>query len=302
MQLETTNLCNFSCKMCPVHRRVGGNPQKRGFIDLELCREIIRQAAEFPRLHIIPQGAGEAFLHPNILEILETIRRYPNLTIGFNTNGSRLEGDLFEAVLELPLDDLGLSLDADTPETFRQVTGNDGFHEVVERFERLIEERARRGRSKPYLRVLMVDLDVNRHEQESFVRRWIDKVDEVVIMNERTITGRGAERINFSEPRREPCLHLWHTIFIQWDGRYDICCDDWGREVDWPHVSEVPLREFWFGPELTAARAAHRRGQYYRLPLCADCRSWVDRPERLHTTSRWRRHTEPLIRRFYRRT
>jgi len=288
--------------MCPVHKQKSEANYPRGFMHLDLAQEIIRQAAALPQIHIIPQGAGESFLHPQFLDVLQFAKQFNNITVGLDTNGSKLDELHRRAIIELGVDDLGISIDAFSHDTFAAMTGKKNYEEIVHNVEEMVRLRQRKGVRHPVIRVLLVETALNYQEVELYKTHWIQRVNEVSILSRRDSSGRRSQRWNFVDRKRNPCLHLWQTLFIQWNGNYDLCCDDWFREVPLPSTQQTGLRDFWFGPELTHARRVHTQRQFYKIPICARCHSWIERPLRVKNYPEFIEIQEPLIRRYIRKS
>ncbi len=93
LQIEVTNACNFRCLMCPFHGPEKASDRTVGFIEPEDYRKVVKEFRDFGGSFVIPQGAGESFLHPSFPELLEFTKKNMNLAIGFNTNGARMNCD-----------------------------------------------------------------------------------------------------------------------------------------------------------------------------------------------------------------
>jgi len=70
MQLEITNACNFRCLMCPFHGPEKASDRPVGFMEMTQYRSILKQFTALGGGFLIPQGAGESFLHPDFPEML----------------------------------------------------------------------------------------------------------------------------------------------------------------------------------------------------------------------------------------
>ena len=117
--VEITSRCNLGCFMCV--KQTGGGCIAEG--DLSAAHFAALEPA-FPTLEaLLLNGVGEPLLHPQ----LETfIRRAKELmpagsSVGFQSNGLLLTPERALALAEAGLDRICLSVDASTPEIFRQL-------------------------------------------------------------------------------------------------------------------------------------------------------------------------------------
>jgi MoaA/NifB/PqqE/SkfB family radical SAM enzyme len=102
---------------------------------------------------LVLQGAGEPLLHPNILELLATVKK-----AGFHTtlltNGTLLERDLIQAVIDLRLDVIKVSLWATSPVEYRQNypgTDPDNFQKVIGGMTLMAELKAQQKSKFPHV-------------------------------------------------------------------------------------------------------------------------------------------------------
>jgi len=128
LRLSLTDRCNLNCIYCtPL--------EKAGFLkheDLLRHEELARAAAAFVRAGVkkIRLTGGEPLLKKNVLELVRMIRAIPGLQeLALTTNGLLL-GELAGALRAAGLDRVNISLDSLCPETFKEITGFDGFGQV----------------------------------------------------------------------------------------------------------------------------------------------------------------------------
>ena len=272
MQLEITNHCNFQCSMCPTHQKNSIVTRPKGYMSLQTYRSILSQFKELGGEFLIPQGAGESFLHKDIVEFISIAKSEFKFDIGFNTNGSILKEDHLRAIVDLQVNEIGFSVDALKEKTFFEITGRNVLSQVEENFLRLRDLRNSSSSHLPYLRVLLVEQKNNTDQIELYISKWKELADEIVIQTMRVGTGR--KLTEKRQEKRRPCRHLFDTIFIQWDGDVTICCEDWLSQVIVGNIHRQTLKEIWNSKTLKLFREVQRKSIFTPPPICYDCEAW----------------------------
>jgi MoaA/NifB/PqqE/SkfB family radical SAM enzyme len=125
LYLETTNRCNLLCTTCP---RTFEDLEPPADMSWELFTSIVDQ---FPRIaRVVLHGVGE----PMMVGALPRMIRYlkdRGVYVLFNTNGTLLTQRAGRQLIDAGLDELRVSLDAATPQSFALVRGRDLFARIL---------------------------------------------------------------------------------------------------------------------------------------------------------------------------
>ncbi len=136
LYLEISNRCNLRCRTCPQHFGMS-EPQAQLTVD-----DVSRILAQVPRLRrVVLHGIGESTLHPDLPAIVSLVRKRGAYSL-LNTNGTLLTRALCLALIEAGLDELRVSVDASTTETYEAVRGGDFLEVIRENLRGLLEVRA----------------------------------------------------------------------------------------------------------------------------------------------------------------
>lgn len=139
LYLETTSRCNSLCKTC-ILTFGGREPQK----DLGWA-EFRRVVDRFPALdRVLLHGIGEPLLNVELPAMIAHLKAR-GATVIFNSNVITLGHRRGAALIDAGLDELRVSLDATTPETYARVRGVDAFEKVVANLEEFASLRRERG-------------------------------------------------------------------------------------------------------------------------------------------------------------
>lgn len=166
--IENTSRCNLRCQHC--WRKVVENPQDMPF---SLYKRIIDEIRP-KKVNII--GNGEPFLHSEIFDFIE-YAKHNSCLVYTSTNGTLIDQKKADAIVDLHIDSIGVSIDAVKPETYSKIRGGN-VERVFDCLTFLSE--AKRKKNKPEISVgvaFLIQKD-NFQEIEEFAKK-INQYDGV---------------------------------------------------------------------------------------------------------------------------
>jgi pyruvate-formate lyase-activating enzyme len=173
IELESTTACNIHppCVMCypKANPDLTPPPRPRDLDDklLEAVAPAIREAFTLS-LH----GIGEPLVSGKTRSLLESLRDRP-LDTQFNSNGLLLSESWARLLVSCGLNRICFSIDAATPETYRQIRHAD-LQKVIENIRRLQRIKKEAGCTKPLVEMNMTLMRMNLGEAEAFIRLAAD--------------------------------------------------------------------------------------------------------------------------------
>jgi len=127
LRVSLTDQCNFRCGYCyPFGYAKGGTSEQLSLSD------IFRLIRAFASLGVskVRFTGGEPLLRPGIVELVRKTAELKGIShVGLTTNGMELQ-PVLQPLIEAGLNCLNISLDTLSRETFRKITGVDGFERV----------------------------------------------------------------------------------------------------------------------------------------------------------------------------
>lgn len=248
----------------------------RGPMSLEQFAKIVNDCREYDDICLTLGGFGEPLAHPHLLAMIEAAKQAGILGINIETDGRLLRGELAGALLKSPVDTISVYLDANSPELYRQVKGENGFEAVVKQMEEFAEQRKIQGDTGPIIAAHLVKTRQNLGEMEDFYDRWIRRCGCAVITGYNDFAGQSEDRsiMNMAPPRRFPCKRLSNGMMILADGRVSLCSQDFMGKHTVGNVFTHSVKEIWKSPALERLRQAQRDGNFGVNPLCARCKDW----------------------------
>ena len=158
LYLETTSRCNSLCATCIL--TFGGREPQRdlGWADF---RSVVDQ---FPLLErALLHGIGEPLLNRDLVPMIAHLKAR-RAAVLFNSNVITLGRKIRGALIDAGLDELRVSLDATTPETYARVRGVDAYQKVVANLEGLARAKREAGVSSPRVSLWFTGLKDNIEE------------------------------------------------------------------------------------------------------------------------------------------
>lgn len=293
--VDLINVCGLKCPICPNGRCE--IPRKPAQMTPDLFRRIMRVMG--PYLYTLTlTNWGEPLRHPRLPELLAIARKYP-CYIGFSSNLQHLTDDLLDDLIQSGIDEIGVSIDGATAETYSRYRVGGDFDTAVQNMQRLIDRRNALGRQRPKIRWQVLLNKYTELETDAIIRRGRDiGVDSVMFVPifvdiSRMFTHSPAERLardgdwlpenaqlsiyDYETGRLKGnptfCSKLWDSMVIHPDGAVSPCCavidpkDDFGRFPE-----DNRLLRVWNNPAYRNARG--RMARRIKTPgdtVCEHC-------------------------------
>ncbi|MFC1717339.1 tungsten cofactor oxidoreductase radical SAM maturase [Candidatus Poribacteria bacterium] len=158
--IEVTSLCNLNCITCV--RNVWSD--EMGHMDMETFHAIVRQLEDFPDVQSVTlAGFGEPLYHPEILNMARAIKDL-GLELNISTNGTLLDADVAEELVDIGLDKIVVSLDSGHPQLFEDIRIGADLDIVLSNLRTLNEIKQRRSSKLPTIGIEFVAMRRNVHE------------------------------------------------------------------------------------------------------------------------------------------
>src|SRR5262249_32681121 len=136
--------------------------------------------------HMMLIGLGEPFMDPKIYRRIEYCHRHSISTL-LSTNGTFLDEATAARLLRTPLEQITLSFDGATKESFEFYRKGARFEKVRDNFVRFARMKREQG-SKLQVVAQMIRMERNAGEVEDFIRFWsaVPGVDRIRIKEDET--------------------------------------------------------------------------------------------------------------------
>lgn len=270
LDIETTNVCNLKCPMCPRTIMLDKKEfSSQGYMTREEYKNIIDQAVKYGVKSIKLNYLGEPLLHKDVVWQVKYAKEQGVLDVMMNSNGSLLTPEIGEELLKAGLDKLFISFDSISPdiyETQRKGTNIGTVINNVYAFAKL------RNKSYPntHIRLSMVMYETPEYmaQFEGLQTMWKNLVDAV---------GYGfyiehdANSQEFDKVEGFHCEQLFQRMFLKYNGNVTVCCFDEKDEITVGNWREEDLKDVWKNDKYKKMRETHISGNYCDVSLCRRC-------------------------------
>ena len=275
LTIETFGGCNLRCPLCPTGQGLRGRPM--GPMKLTVFKEIMRQLG-----HVVETidffNWSEPLLNRDLPKMIR-MATDRNIYAVVSSNLNIVPDP--EALVASGLNELLVSCDAITPETYVKYRVGGDFKTVMKNLEKILD-----------LRHLNPDLVVkwrfitfahNEHEIPAVIARCealgvvpdihpnrLDMRQEILLHEEDRISeyiewipenSPIYDTDNLQKKNHFPaCPRPWHEAVIDVDGSVTFCCSSYDKEYDIGNIMETPFEEIWNGKIYQASREYISRG------------------------------------------
>ncbi len=267
VDIEISSACDMHCPMCYTVTEEFKTEVKRTLMDFALFKKLVDECGRYGAYSIRLSLRGEAFLHPDIVEMIRYAKQKGIKEVSTLTNGLRLNPELFVEVMDAGLDWLTISFDGlgDTYESIRRPAS---FGEAVEKIRRYSEIKQERGSVKPVVKVQTVWPAI-KGDPQSYYGLFTPIVDEVVSNPLIDYLHRDTD-IEYED--NFTCPVLWQRSTVGSDGLALMCVNDEVGKHIIGDTNKQTLYEIWHGESLQEAREIHKRYMGIKmLEPCKEC-------------------------------
>ncbi|MFA6088651.1 MAG: SPASM domain-containing protein [Candidatus Woesearchaeota archaeon] len=273
--IETTNLCNMKCQMCP---RTTLMNRKIEEMDMNIYKKIINQIKPFSYdqwnrwedfvknnygiskndmsenhffLYIIPKvivlhGFGEPVLDKLICKRIELLAN-KNIPTYFSCNPSNLKLDKIDSVFKSGLNFLKFSLESTDDTEQKRIRGNaSNFTESCEKIFRILDKKHSKGYSTTLV-ISIIDINPKKDEFEKFQETF--KNTDIYIYKKAQDCKWYKDNTNklTSIHWLEFCQFPWSSMTVYSNGDVVPCTQDCNADIKLGNVKETDLIDIWNG-------------------------------------------------------
>jgi tungsten cofactor oxidoreducase radical SAM maturase len=246
LYIQPTSGCNLHCRTCI--RNVWEDPEAQ--MSMNTFERLVESLVDLPDLtRVVFTGFGEPLLHPNILEMIQTVRDH-GLAVTLGSNGLLLDAEMARELVRLGVDRLVVSVDGVKPETYAAVRGAK-LSRVLTNIHTLNQVKGQLGSLTPTLDIEFVVLRSNVAELAELAGLAMRlNAARVLVSNLLPYTEEMRTEILYGyEPRPPFSAHGWPVkadAWVMW-GTLELPRMHWGAERRCRFVRDRAIVVGWDG-------------------------------------------------------
>lgn len=282
--VDPSNVCNFKCNFCAPQTKDSNRGFKKQFMSLDLFKKLIDDATGFPQKFKILRmyTMGEPLLNPMFCQMVEYAKQ-KNVAdmIETVTNGSVLNPELNQKLVDSGIDRIRISIEATTPEEYGTICG---YKIDYQKFVENIADLFKRSRGKCQIYIKTVDVSVSTKEKKKlFFDTYQDICDNIFVENVAPIWPDFDEiKDQYTAPDKglmgtdlinkiKVCPFIYYGCVVNPDGQVTPCCADWERGYVYGNVADSDLKDIWGGNRMKTFWINMLKGNKDMYSSCKSC-------------------------------
>lgn len=285
VSIEPTTSCNLRCPQCPSGLREFSRPT--GMLREEWFNTVILQLKR--HVHSLTfYFQGEPYLNPDFLKMVSFAASNGIYTVT-STNAHYLDEVNARATVQSGLDELIVSVDGSTQESYSHYRVGGQLEKVIEGTKQVLEAKQLMNRRQPHVVWQFVVFKHNEAEVEQIkamgkelgvneVRiktaqiydfenstEWIPETEKYSRYQK---TESGQYRIK--NKLLNQCWRMWQGCVITWDGKVVPCCFDKDAKYRLGDLKNQRFTDIWFSTEYNQFRRSILKGRS-QIDICNNC-------------------------------
>lgn len=244
LHVDLTNWCNFNCIACWCRSPLLGDKamseeEKKLILPLDLLKSIFDDITEMGGLRQVKLvGGGEPFMHPDILKVVEYIKKKDSsVEIDINTNFSLVDQAKADRLFELGVDSLTVSLWAGSEEAYAAVHPNqtgETFLKIKKVLKFILERKKQLKTRHPRIIIHDVILKLNYHDVEEMLNFGLEiGADNIQFVPVDPINGK-TDNLLLDDTEKKELLERLYLIKKRYDPESLVFCSKEGKSVVLP--------------------------------------------------------------------
>jgi radical SAM protein with 4Fe4S-binding SPASM domain len=281
--IDPTSKCNFRCTFCPTGDRalIDSTERYQGLLDFDLYKKMIDDLAEFekPIKVLRLYKDGEPFLNKRLAEMIAYAKQSGRVEcIDTTTNGSLLNPERMQAVVNAGLDRINISVDGMNRAQYLKFTKfNFDFEKFVKNVTWLYENRKQ---MEIFIKI-PGDL-ITESQKKLFFETFGDICDSIFIENfapcwpefdveERTGIQITKGIYEQAISATEVCPYVFYSMAVNADGLVSSCFLDWRRKLVIGDARKESIKDIWNSEAMNTLRLQQLEGRRMENPICSNC-------------------------------
>ena len=273
IQIETVRVCNAACIMCTISTSPSLNQSMTDAIFERIIEEIKSYKNYDPYISLL--GLNEPLMDKKIFKRIKKIKESGISMISIQSNGSLLNEEKSEKLLESGICAIGFSIESINKDVFEKIRLKLELEKVLSGIKTFIKIR---NKIKPKLpiSIFYTYSEKNLNEYNQYRSYWKNEltigVDHIFLAPIHSFN----KFEMYSEINDQlPCYQIFNDMHIRADGEVSMCCIDVESEYGYGNIKEKSIEEIYNCKLIKEDRHKHLIGERKKIKICNNC----DQPE-----------------------
>lgn len=279
LMLEPTNFCNLHCPLCPTG--AGLIKRKKRSLKFNEAKIILDKIGK-EIFHLRLWNWGEPLLNKDLFKIIKYAKKF-RIFVNTSTNAHFLNKKIARDVVNSGLDEIIISLDGASQETYTKYRKNGNFKRVLDSIKEIVNEKRKTRKKNPEIKLQFIIMKHNEHEIGKMINlaknlgvnvlffKSVGLMDVNVKENIKKYLPSNKEFIRKSFNKVEnKCDYIFEEITINVDGSVVPCCRDINNKYVFGNIFKQNLKEIWNSEKFINFRKIVL-SEKKKIDICKNC-------------------------------
>ncbi|MBC2717016.1 MAG: radical SAM protein [Desulfobacteraceae bacterium] len=282
IQIQTHSFCNGRCLYCPYPAM--SQKLKQGKMGKDMINKIADDLTKWDmtgRVTFMLQN--EPLMDKDFIKIINHFKSLnPKIELATVTNGTFLTPFLINQIVHSSLDELTISLDAFSKDTYESLHPGFKFEKILDSIHML----ARKKDDRLSARLSFVNTRQNRDELSDFIKFTRKNCMGYRVIQVLNRANNVKNYNTFRSPRLtwkylklrliykyffQACFLPFIRMSILFNGDVILCCNDWHRDAVVGNVNNESVDQIWNGQAMNHLRKKIVEKKYHEIRTCSQC-------------------------------
>lgn len=271
--IEPGNYCNLNCTTCANNKLT----RPKGHMSILLYKKLIDEIAiENPTCRIWLDFYGEPLLQRyKLFYMIDYAKKKGLSNVNLNTNGTLLNEEMTEMILDSGLDFISIDCDGFSKEVYEKIRINANRDITYGNIEYFLKRRTERGLKKPIVEIKTMEMEENAHEIDMIIQYWRERGAWTTVRRLISWAGMVDEISPIAQKNRVACGNAVGIMAITWDGKVVNCVMDVDAKYVCGDANTESLKRIWMRRNEAMVKK-HLEHKFDELPkICWNCTDWM---------------------------
>lgn len=271
--VEPGNYCNLNCTTCANNMLTRPKGQMSIFLFKKIVDEI---AEENPYTRLWLDFYGEPLLQKfKIYYMVDYARKKGLKNININTNGTLLNQEMAEMLLDSGINFISIDCDGFSKEVYEKIRVGADRDVTYANIEYLLKRKQERNLKEPIIEVKVMEMEENKDEIEEIIQYWRKRGAWTTTRRLISWAGMCEDIVPEVTTERIACGNAVGVLPITWDGKAVNCVMDVDAKYVCGDVNVDTIKTIWTrrNKEMVSKHMEHK---FDELPeICRNCTDWT---------------------------